>query len=110
MEDRGFGHQVCTDYVRTMDAVLARFRIALPDRQLACAPLSSPEGQRYLAAMACAANFASANRAVLAHRVRESVTRMLGPKVAQGTRQVYDVAHNVAEARAAPWRDFVRAS
>ena len=94
---RGFGHQVCTDYVRTMDVALARFRITLPDRQLACAPLSSPEGQRYLAAMACAANFAWANRAVLAHRVRESAARILGPNVAHGTRQVYDVAHNVAK-------------
>jgi tRNA-splicing ligase RtcB (3'-phosphate/5'-hydroxy nucleic acid ligase) len=94
---RGFGHQVCTDYVRTMDAVMAGYGITLADRQLACAPLSSPEGRRYLGAMACAANFAWANRAVLAHRVRESVARILGPKVARGTRQVYDVAHNVAK-------------
>jgi tRNA-splicing ligase RtcB (3'-phosphate/5'-hydroxy nucleic acid ligase) len=94
---RGFGHQVCSDYVRTMDAVQARYHISLPDRELACAPLSSPEGQRYLAAMACAANFAWGNRAVLAHRVRESVARILGPGVAEGTRQVYDVAHNVAK-------------
>ena len=94
---RGFGHQVCTDYVRTMDAVQARYHISLPDRQLACAPLGSPEGRRYLAAMACAANFAWGNRAVLAHRVRESVARILGPRVAEGTRQVYDVAHNVAK-------------
>jgi len=94
---RGFGHQVCTDYVRTMDAVQARYRITLPDRELACAPQSSPEGRRYLAAMACAANFAWANRAALAHRVRESVARILGPKLAEGTRQVYDVAHNVAK-------------
>jgi tRNA-splicing ligase RtcB len=94
---RGFGHQVCSDYVRTMDAVQARYRITLPDRQLACAPLSSPEGRRYLAAMACGANFAWGNRAVLAHRVRESVGRILGPHVAEGTRQVYDVAHNVAK-------------
>jgi tRNA-splicing ligase RtcB (3'-phosphate/5'-hydroxy nucleic acid ligase) len=94
---RGFGHQVCTDYVRTMDAVQARYRITLPDRELACAPLSSPEGRRYLAAMACAANFAWANRAVLAHRVRQSVARILGPQVASETRQVYDVAHNVAK-------------
>jgi len=94
---RGFGHQVCTDYVRLMDAALARYRITLPDRQLACAPLNSPEGRRYLAAMACAANFAWANRAVLAHRVRESIARVLGPKVALGTRQIYDVAHNVAK-------------
>ena len=94
---RGFGHQVCTDYVRTMDAVQARYGISLPDRELACAPLSSPEGRRYLAAMACAANFAWGNRAVLAHRVRQSVTRILGQRVAEGTRQVYDVAHNVAK-------------
>jgi tRNA-splicing ligase RtcB len=94
---RGFGHQVCTDYVRTMDAVQARYRITLPDRELACAPLSSPEGRAYLTAMACAANFAWANRAVLAHRVRQSVARILGAGVAEGTRQVYDVAHNVAK-------------
>jgi len=94
---RGLGHQVCTDYVRLMDAVQSRYGITLPDRQLACAPLSSEEGRRYLAAMACAANFAWGNRAVLAHRVRESVARILGPRVAQGTRQVYDVAHNVAK-------------
>jgi len=94
---RGFGHQVCTDYVRTMDAVQARYHIKLPDRELACAPLSSPEGQRYLAAMACAANFAWGNRAVIAHRVRESVAATLGRQVADGTRQIYDVAHNVAK-------------
>jgi tRNA-splicing ligase RtcB len=94
---RGFGHQICTDYVRTMEGVLERYRIKLVDRQLACAPLGSPEGRRYLAAMACAANFAWANRAVLAHRVREAVARVLGTEVAEGTRQVYDVAHNVAK-------------
>jgi tRNA-splicing ligase RtcB len=77
--------------------VLARYGIELVDRQLACAPLSSPEGQRYLAAMACAANFAWANRAVLAHRVREAVERVIGPAIAERTRQVYDVAHNVAK-------------
>jgi tRNA-splicing ligase RtcB len=94
---RGFGHQVCSDYVRTMDAVQARYGIALADRQLACAPLSSREGERYLAAMAGAANFAWGNRAVLAHRVRESVRQILGPRVAEATSQVYDVAHNVAK-------------
>jgi len=94
---RGFGHQVCSDYVRTMDRVQARYHISLPDRELACAPISSPEGQRYLAAMACAANFAWGNRAALAHRVRQSVAQILGPRVAEGTRQVYDVAHNVAK-------------
>ena len=94
---RGFGHQVCTDYVRTMEGVSEGYGISLVDRQLACAPLSSPEGQRYLAAMACAANFAWANRAGLAHRVREAVGRVLGREVSQATRQVYDVAHNVAK-------------
>ena len=94
---RGFGHQICTDYVRTMEGVLGRYGIRLPDRQLACAPLGSPEGRAYLAAMAAAANFAWANRAVLAHRVREAVGRVLGRAAAEGVRQVYDVAHNVAK-------------
>ena len=94
---RGLGHQVCTDHMRTMDAVHGRYGIVLPDRQLACAPLSSPEGRRYSAAMACAANFAWGNRAVLAHRVREAIAKTLGPTVAEDTRQIYDVAHNVAK-------------
>jgi tRNA-splicing ligase RtcB (3'-phosphate/5'-hydroxy nucleic acid ligase) len=95
---RGLGHQVCTDYVRRMDAaVQRRYGINLPDRQLACAPMSSPEGREYLAAMAAAANFAWANRATLAHRVRQAIARVLGPATARDTRQVYDVAHNVAK-------------
>jgi tRNA-splicing ligase RtcB len=94
---RGFGHQVCTHYVRMMDAVQARYRISLPDRQLAGAPLSSLKGQRYLAAMAFAANFAWANPAVLAHRLRQSVAAIVGPRVAERTRQVYDVAHKCGQ-------------
>jgi tRNA-splicing ligase RtcB len=94
---RGLGHQVCTDFVKRMDAQLGHYRIELPDRQLSCAPLSSPEGQSYLAAMAAAANFAWANRAAIAHRAREAVEAVLGARVACGTRQVYDVAHNVAK-------------
>ncbi len=95
---RGFGHQVCTDHVRRMDeSVRSRYGIELPDRQLACAPLSSPEGRDYLAAMACAANYAWSNRAALAHRVREAIDQVLGRRAADGTRQVYDVAHNVAK-------------
>lgn len=91
---RGLGHQVCTDHVRRMDASLGRYAITLPDRQLACAPLSSGEGQDYLSAMSAAANFAFANREVLTHRVREIFAAM--------TRNgrldlVYDVAHNVAK-------------
>jgi tRNA-splicing ligase RtcB len=95
---RGLGHQVCTDHGRAMDALGERYEIGLPDRQLACAPASSPEGQAYLGAMAAAANFAFANRHVIAHRVREAIRRVLGPECEAGTRQVYDVAHNIAKA------------
>jgi tRNA-splicing ligase RtcB len=94
---RGLGHQVCTDYVRAFDAALPRFGITLPDRQLSCAPLSSREGQSYLAAMAAAANFAFANRHAMAHRVREAIGTIIGRDAAGATRQVYDVAHNVAK-------------
>jgi tRNA-splicing ligase RtcB len=94
---RGLGHQVCTDYVKRMDAAVSRHGIELPDRQLACAPLSAPESQDYLGAMAAAANFAWANRAAIAHSVREAIRTVLGDEVADGTRQVYDVAHNVAK-------------
>jgi tRNA-splicing ligase RtcB len=94
---RGLGHQICTDYVKRMDAVQRRYGIVLPDRQLACAPISSAEGQAYLGAMACAANFAWANRQAMAHRVREAVTAVIGPAAAARTRQVYDVAHNIAK-------------
>src|SRR3712207_6370554 len=80
-----------------MDAVQARYEIRLPDRQLACAPIGSPEGRSYLAAMAAAANFAWANRHAIAHVIRESVARVLGREAADRTRQVYDVAHNVAK-------------
>ena len=94
---RGLGHQVCTDYVRRMDAAMRRHGIHLPDRQLACAPASSPEGRAYLAAMAAAANFAWANRQAIADAVRSAIARVLGQASADGTRQVYDVAHNVAK-------------
>jgi tRNA-splicing ligase RtcB len=94
---RGLGHQVCTDYVKQMDAAMRRYGIELPDRQLACAPASSPEGRSYLAAMAAAANFAWANRQAIADAVRAAVARVLGREAADGTRQVYDVAHNVAK-------------
>ena len=93
---RGLGHQVCTDYVKLMDGQLASYGIVLPDRQLSCAPVSSPEGRSYLAAMACAANYAWANRQRIAHTVRQVAVRVLG--VAPDTvRQVYDVAHNIAK-------------
>jgi tRNA-splicing ligase RtcB len=94
---RGLGHQVCTDYVKLMDGRLGAYRIHLPDRQLACAPASSAEGRSYLAAMAAAANFAWANRQVIADGVRQAVASVLGQDAADGTAQVYDVAHNVAK-------------
>jgi tRNA-splicing ligase RtcB (3'-phosphate/5'-hydroxy nucleic acid ligase) len=94
---RGLGHQVCTDFVKRMDAALGRHGITLPDRQLSCAPAFSAEGAAYLAAMAAAANFAWANRQALAHAIRESVRHVLGKQAADETRQVYDVAHNVAK-------------
>jgi tRNA-splicing ligase RtcB len=94
---RGLGHQVCTDYVGLMDAQLTHYQIHLPDRQLACAPASSSEGRRYLAAMAAAANFAWANRQAIADGVRRAVGSVLGKEAARRTRQVYDVAHNVAK-------------
>jgi tRNA-splicing ligase RtcB len=94
---RGLGHQVCTDFVKRMDSQLAHHRIELPDRQLSCAPVSSAEGRSYLAAMAAAANFAWANRAAIADRARRAIEAVLGAGVARATRQVYDVAHNVAK-------------
>jgi len=94
---RGLGHQVCSDYVKQMDGAMRRYGIDLPDRQLACAPASSPEGGAYLAAMAAAANFAWANRQAIADAVRAAVGRVLGGETAKGTQQVYDVAHNVAK-------------
>jgi tRNA-splicing ligase RtcB len=94
---RGLGHQVCSDYVRLLDAQLARYRIHVPDRQLACAPASSSEGRRYLAGMAASANFAWANRQAIADAVRRAIEKVLGKDAADRTEQVYDVAHNVVK-------------
>ena len=104
---RRLGHQVCSDYVKRMDAVLDRYGISLPDRQLSCAPASSAEGNAYLAAMAAAANFAWANRQEIANRVRGAVERVLGATAAEETRQVYDVAHNVAKTERHGGRDVL---
>jgi tRNA-splicing ligase RtcB len=104
---RGLGHQVCSDYVKLMDATLGRYGIELPDRQLSCAPASSPEGRAYLGAMAAAANFAWANRQEIANRVRGALARVLGRAAADGTRQVYDVAHNVAKRERHGGRDVL---
>jgi tRNA-splicing ligase RtcB len=95
---RGLGYQVCDDAVKGMVSAAGRYGIHLPDRQLCCAPLNSPEAERYLAAMACAANFAFANRQRMAHGVRQAFESVLGlgPRD-HGLRTVYDVCHNVAK-------------
>ena len=95
---RGFGHQVCTDYVALLGEAVKRYGINLPDRQLACAPVNSPEGQDYLAAMSCAANYAWTNRQCIAHWTRESFIKVFGKSQRElGMEQVYDVAHNIAK-------------
>jgi len=95
---RGLGHQVCEDHLRVMIGAARRYGIELPDRQLCCAPITSPEGQAYLGAMAAAANFAFANRQVMSHWVRESVATALEITPRQtGIDIVYDVCHNIAK-------------
>jgi tRNA-splicing ligase RtcB len=95
---RGFGHQVCTEHIRVMEQAVSKYGIKLPDRQLACAPIESKEGKDYLAAMACAANYAWANRQCIAHWVRESFSKVFGKSPENlGMKQVYDVAHNIAK-------------
>lgn len=92
---RGLGHQVCTDYVHTMVPKIAAWGITIPDRELACAPFRSTEGQQYFMAMACAANFAWANRHVIGHLVRQSVHELFGKSVPVHT--LYDVSHNIGK-------------
>jgi tRNA-splicing ligase RtcB len=95
---RGFGHQICTDYVEEFQGAVKRYNIHLPDRELVCAPLNSPEGQNYLAAMRCAANYAFANRQILAHSARRAFEEVLAGKVKNWhLHQVYDIAHNMGK-------------
>jgi tRNA-splicing ligase RtcB (3'-phosphate/5'-hydroxy nucleic acid ligase) len=95
---RGLGHQVCTDFLKLTGAALQRYAIAVPDRQLACAPIGSPEAVAYLGAMRAAANFAFANRQVLAELARRVFERVLGVGPAELRMSVvYDVAHNIAK-------------
>ncbi len=95
---RGLGHQVCTDYVRDVSHKLAGWGIVLPDRQLACAPLGTPEAEAYLGAMNAAANFAWANRQCIADGVRRAFQRTLSRSAeSMGLGLVYDVAHNIAK-------------
>jgi tRNA-splicing ligase RtcB len=94
---RGLGHQVCSDYVKRFQKAIQTYGLRLPDRELVCAPLSSPEGRDYLAAMTAAANYAFANRQVLTEGIRRSFEQALGGKVGNHqVFQVYDVAHNMA--------------
>lgn len=95
---RGFGHQVCTDFLEVMQRAIQKYGIELPDRELACAPFNSPEAMDYIAAMRAAANYAWANRQYIMHWVKESFLKVLntGPK-SVGMSLVYDVAHNIAK-------------
>ena len=95
---RGLGHQVCDDYIRVMLDAARKFRIELPDPQLCCAPVSSPEGERYLRAMAGAANFAFTNRQMISHWVRETFEQVFqrGPRDLK-LDLIYDVCHNIAK-------------
>jgi tRNA-splicing ligase RtcB len=95
---RGLGHQVCDDYIRVMMNAARKYQIELPDPQLCCAPVSSPEGKQYLEAMACAANFAFTNRQMITHWVRETFEQVFhrGPKDLK-LDLIYDVCHNIAK-------------
>ncbi|MBI5051088.1 MAG: RtcB family protein [Nitrospirae bacterium] len=95
---RGFGHQVCTDFLEVMENAVKKYNIELPDKELACAPYNSPEAQDYLSAMKAAANYAWANRQCIMHWVKESFMQVLnaGPN-ALGMSLIYDVAHNIAK-------------
>lgn len=95
---RGFGHQVCSDYVKEFQTVVHKYQIQIPDRELVCAPIGSPEGQRYLAAMRCAANYAFCNRQMLAHQARR-VFETVFEKISRNNQlwMVYDLAHNIGK-------------
>ena len=93
---RGLGHQTCTDHIKVLEGATKRYNIVLPDRQLACAPLSSPEGKAYFGAMAASANYAWANRQMIMHTTRTVFEKMYGIDY-ESMHLVYDVAHNVAK-------------
>ena len=95
---RGFGHQVCSDYLKIVESASHKYNITLPDRELACAPNSSPEGENYKSAMAAALNFAWSNRQMITHNIRKSFSRVFNRTEDDlGLRLVYDVAHNIAK-------------
>jgi len=95
---RGYGHQVCSDYLRVMERAVHKYQIALPDRELACAPGTSREAEDYYQAMACAVNYAFSNRQAITHWVRQSFEEVFKrPSEEMGLDLVYDVAHNIAK-------------
>ena len=95
---RGYGHQVCSDYLRVMERAVSKYHISLPDRQLACAPSKSPEAEDYLPAMAAACNFAWVNRQMITHWTREAFEKTFGKTADQlDLHLIYDVCHNVAK-------------
>jgi len=95
---RGLGHQICEDYVSRFQKTARDYGIELPDRELVCAPFDSKDGQEYFRAMACAANFAFANRQLLTHLIRQSFEEVVAGKIKNfELRQVYDIAHNMAK-------------
>ena len=94
---RGLGHQICTDYVRLINQVVNKYKITLPDRELACVPFKSDEGQQYFGAMAAAANFAWVNRQILTYLIRNAWQQVLGKQSKNDLSIVYDVAHNMAK-------------
>jgi len=95
---RGFGHQICSDYLQVMERAVGKYKINLPDRELACAPGKSKEAEDYYQAMACAVNYAFANRQTIMHWVRQSFKQVFNDDPERfGLKLVYDVAHNIAK-------------
>ncbi|MCK4403509.1 MAG: RtcB family protein [candidate division Zixibacteria bacterium] len=95
---RGFGHQIATDYLQIFLGAMKKYGLKILDRELACAPFNSPEGQDYFGAMVCAANSAFANRQVITHRIREAFSQVFGKDAKElGMHIIYDVAHNIAK-------------
>ncbi len=93
---RGLGHQVCTDHLKILESATKKYHITIPDRQLACAPITSPEGNAYFGAMAASANYAWANRQMITHTARQVLSKMFGVDYDEMP-LIYDVAHNVAK-------------
>ncbi|RDE13421.1 MAG: RNA-splicing ligase RtcB [Candidatus Thorarchaeota archaeon] len=95
---RGLGHQVCSEFIRTMTQAMRKYKIEVPDRELCCAPTTSPEGQAYLGAMSAAANYAFANRQAMMHWTREAFSKVMGQSPEDmDMKLIYDVAHNMGK-------------